>query len=186
MNRKDKRKDKKNKQLYKEVRNENSEFDSMFKILFGVLLVFFTVYVGYAIYNGDFAKTKKEEKPVEFQDIFILAGSTFNMDKDEYYVMYYDLSDEYSTAMGLLYEGYVNSGSGIKMYLVDLENKFNHPYMLKEGEKLNSKPKDISEFKVENPTLVKIKNKNIVEFMVGREKISKYLFDFIEKNKSEK
>jgi len=186
MNRKEKRNNKKNRQMYKEVKNENSEFDSMIKILIGVLIVFFVVYFVYAVASGEFS-SKKDEEPVgaEFQDIFILAGTTFKMDKDDYYVMYYDLSDNYSSAMGSLYEGYTKSDSTIKMYLVDLKNKFNHSYILGEEEIVNTNPSNIDELKVMNPTLVRIKDKKVVEFITGRENISDYIFKVVKESKIE-
>jgi hypothetical protein len=186
MNRKEKRKDKKNRQVYKEVKNENSEFDGMIKILIGVLIVFFVVYFAYAVANGEFA-SKKDEDPVaaEFQDIFILAGTTFGMEKDDYYVMYYDLSDNYSSALGALYEGYTKSDSETKMYLVDLKNKFNQSYVLGEDETINPSPNNIDELKVMNPTLVRVKDKKVIEFITGRDKISEYIFRVIEESKIE-
>jgi len=186
MNRREKRKDKKNRKLYKEVASNDTEFNSMLKIMGVLLVVFFTVYIAYAIYNGDFAAKQKETDPeVEFQDVFILAGTTFNMNKEEYYVMYYDRKDHNAAAIAALYDGYVGTSNEVKLYLVDLSNKFNATYILGKDEQLNKTPKDISELKVQNPTLVMINNKKTTFFITGMDDVSKYIIDIVEKSREE-
>ena len=185
MNRKEKRRDKSNRKIYRNVDNENSELNSMIKIFVGVLVVFFAVYFAYGIYNGDFSSkpTNDTDSEVQFQDVNILAGTTFSIDKEEYYVMYYDFKGNSANVMRLLYDGHANSTDDVKMYLVDLASNFNKPYLLEEDGKLNTNPKNIGELKVVSPTLIKIKNNKVEKFITGDEEVSKYLLNVIENNK---
>ena len=174
MNRKERRK----KKMYTTDSFKETEMSRMVKILFGVVLIFLLIYFGFSIYSGELFGPEEvvEEEPVEFQDVNMLAGTTFNMDHDEYYVLYFDYSNKgEASTMQLLYKDVFKPNNGTKMYLSDLSNKFNEPYIAKEGEQINKAPKNINELKVTNPTLIKIKDKKVIEFITGHDKVKEYI-----------
>lgn len=95
----------------------------------------------------------------------ILAVDTLNQSDDEYYVYYYDSSDKNDSI-----SSNVDSLSS-KVYRVDLNDGFNSNYV---GEP-SGIVDDISDLKVENPTIVKVSNKKIIEFYSGSEEVNSIL-----------
>ena len=181
MNRKERRKER----LYTTSSNSDNEMSRMIKILMGVVVVFLLVYFGFAIYNGEiFGNDKEEETVVEFQNEKVLVGTTFNMDASEYYVLYYDSSKKgEAVTMQILYNDIYKPNGIIKMYWADLSDKFNDEYIVKDDNKqsINERPKNISELKVTNPTLIKIKDKKVIEFITGYEKIKDHILKVTDK-----
>ena len=56
---------------------------------------------------------------------------------------------------------------------MDLDKKFNTNY-ISDGEDIDRTPKNIDELKVENPTLIRIKNGKVTKFVTGIEDIKDY------------
>lgn len=94
----------------------------------------------------------------------ILAVDTLNQMDDEYYVFYYDSEedDSLSNRIDMLEE---------RVYRVDLSDGFNENYI---GE-VSGIVDDISDLRVESPSLVKVSNGKITEFYSGSEEISSLL-----------
>ncbi len=137
----------------------------------GILLVFYLVF---AIYNGEitFTKKEKEKKEVEIQNTEILAGSTFERQENEYYVLYYDFDGDNSIKCNSLYTLYSQNSSKSKMYLVNLASSFNEKYVTKNIDEVNAK--SISSLKVVDATLVKITNKKAEVIAKGIEELNNY------------
>lgn len=145
--------------------------------IFGILiLIFAIIYIGTAIATGEIKLNKDETKEEQtiIQDEEILAGSTFNINKNEYMVLYYDFTNNNSGIYDMLYSNYTSSQKDLpKMYKVDLSKGFNKGY-LSDG-KLNQNPSNINELKVKDPTLIRIKDKKVVKFISSKDEIKKYI-----------
>lgn len=160
--------------------SDTNEIYQMIKIFIGVLLVFFTVYLAYAILNGEIFSDKEEEKEVvEFQNIEILAGSTFEVDQKEYMVFYVDFESNDAGVVDVIYNNYVSNGD-IRSYKVDMGNKFNESYAVSNKDEVNKKPKKAEDLKIYGPTLIRIKDGKVVNYISGVEKIREYLDDILE------
>ncbi len=168
---KDKRK------LYNTSKGETTDIYNVLKVLGGVVAFFLIVYFGYAIFTGEisFGGKKDEETEAIIQDVEILAGTTFSRDKEEYMVLFYDQSDDNLVIFNTLYSRYNEEANHLKLYIVDLSNKFNESYLAKEEEKVNTNPKDASELKISGPTLIRIKDKKVTKYVSGIQNIKDYI-----------
>ena len=147
--------------------SESGEVLKIIKILVGVLIFFFLAYLLMGIITGEikFGKDKKTSTDIQYEEI--LAGTSLEQNSDDYYVVYYDFNDKYS-----LVSTFVSTlSSNNKVYKVDLSKKFNEEYI---GE-VNINAKNINELKVSNPTLIRVKNKQIVKVVSGESSIKKYV-----------
>lgn len=164
-----KKKEKKN-IIDRQVQNNlNPEIKTAIKIVCGILIVFLLVYLIAGLLTGEIKLGKEKKQEVSIQYSEILAEQTFKQNKDEYFVMFYDFESNSASLMQTI-SGELSQN--ISVYEVDLNKKFNKNY-ISEG-KLNTKPSKISELKVTNPTLIKIKNKKVDKFLTGIEKIKQY------------
>ena len=88
--------------MHEKVDSIPSSFDGNVKQIFIVILViavvlvvfyFLTVYIlSKDTSTSEFINSKPEEADIQYQEI--LAGNSFDIDEDNYYVLYYDMSDE--------------------------------------------------------------------------------------------
>ena len=150
--------------------NETSEVKKVLKIAIGVLLFFCAVYLIAGLLTGEIKLKKDKKQEVSIQYSEILAESTFKQTESEYYVLYYDFESNESVLIDA-----INSdlSSDNTVYKVDLSKGFNKKFIA-ESNKIKNNPKNINELKVEDPTLIKIKNKKVVSFQKGIKKIKEY------------
>lgn len=167
---------KKNKKV--KVSNYSSDSDEMkrmIKVLLSVVIVLVAVYFVFAIYNGEISfGGKKERKKDEIQNVEILAGTTFNRSDVEYYVLFYDFEANDSINYANIYDLNESYGES-KVYLVDLNKKFNKDYIVEDAKEINIS--SIDSLKVVNGTLVKVKDGKGVSYVVGTSAIKKLLLD---------
>lgn len=116
-----------------------------------------------------------ETKEVEIQYSEILAGSTFKQNADEYLVLYYDYTMENAADYTSLVSTYTSKEESLTLYTVDLSRKFNTTYIKKDNEESNKNPTTAKELKLSNPTLIKIKDKKVTEYIEGYEEIKNYM-----------
>lgn len=147
--------------------SESGEVLKIIKILVGVLIFFFFAYLLMGIITGEikFGKDKKTSTDIQYEEI--LAGTSLEQNSDDYYVVYYDFNDKYSFVSTFV----STLSSNNKVYKVDLSKKFNEEYI---GE-VNINAKNINELKVSNPTLIRVKNKQIVKVVSGESSIKQYV-----------
>ena len=161
---------KKNKYLNakKEI-NEGNEIQKAIKIVVGVVIVFVIVYFLGGIITGNikFAKEKPTEVSIQYSEI--LAESTFKQKENEYFVLFYDFDSNDSILMDALIPALSNK---LVLYKVDLSKKFNENYI--SDSKLNTNPKKLNELKVKSPTLIRLKNGKIINFVIGNTDIKTY------------
>ena len=137
--------------------SEENEIGKLIKIIIIVTIIFLAFYLLTILIN------KKEEnvvkQPVQIQYSEILLGNMLKQKENEYYVLIYDTEDLYVN----MYRDYLsyyknNTKDALKYYTSVLNNPLNYRFI---GEELNVDD-NIDNLKVNETTLVKIKNHKIV------------------------
>ena len=100
----------------------------------------------------------------------ILAGESFNQNNDEYFVIYFDKSNN-SSSFSSLVSSYQLNNTKTRMYSVDLSSGFNKDYVT-DGEVVVH---DINDFKVKDGTLIKVKNGEVEEVITDTTEITNIL-----------
>ena len=103
-----------------------------------------------------------------------------NRSENEYYVLLFNFSDTYASYYLSLMDSYTSQDDSLPFHIIDLEKHVNKDYVLQDGEKLIEKPVRLVDFKAINPTIVRIKNRKVVERIDGKEDVLEF---FEEKTK---
>ena len=152
--------EKKKKLELKEQLDFNNSNKSVIITISMVLVVFVLFYFITTLIVGERGIKYTDKTPTEasIQYVEILAGETFSMPVDEYYVLFYD----FDAPNASYYSTLVSADRDTKLYSVDLSNRFNTDYV---SNTTNSKVQKASDLKVKDATLIKIKNgKNVMYF----------------------
>ena len=155
--------------------SENNEFKGTGKrvviILICVVLLFGLMYfLTTRILSKEVTKKRKQSEVTEstIQYEKILAGESFTMEQEEYYVVYYDSTD---TNLSSTIATYQADKKDIKLYSVDLNDGMNKKYITDSDINTSS----IENLKVKNPTLIHFKNKEVVDTITDENEINDYL-----------
>lgn len=155
--------------------SESSEFKGTGKrvviILLCVVLLFGLMYfLTTRILSKEVTKKRKQSEVTEstIQYEKILAGESFTMEQEEYYVVYYDSTD---TNLSSTIATYQADKKDIKLYSVDLNDGMNKKYITDSDINTSS----IENLKVKNPTLIHFKNKEVVDTITDENEIKDYL-----------
>ena len=175
-----KRKSNQNKQNVKKIENMGG-FDGDIKgVIFVVVgvLVFLSLFylLTVLILNKDKKSDKKQDDTTETVISYdkILLGRSLSMSDGEYLVIYYDASnDEISSTYSSLVSTYNSKEEHLKIYTVDMSNSFNSKYVT-DGES-NKEPSSVSDFAINGPTLIKVSENRVAEYIEGEEGITSYL-----------
>ena len=97
----------------------------------------------------------------------ILASKVFTQSEEEYYVYFYDYSEENSA----ITETVTNKLSSSKVYKVDTSSALNKKYVADTG---NKSAKNLEELKVIPHTLIKISKGTITEYYENGEITNKF------------
>ena len=140
-------------------------------VLFFLAFYFLTLYITHK--NSEPNKSDSDAVETNFSYDEILLGRSLSMDKDEYYVIFYDSSDEEvsSTCSELVSTYRANTGN--TLYFVDMHDGFNSSHST-DGES-NKNPSSASELSINGPTVIKISNKQVVDYVEGLNEVSEYL-----------
>lgn len=164
--------------LYKTNTVTEMEYSKIIKITIGVVLVLALTYFVTALASGEikFGKTKVEEekKETSIQYEEIMVGQMLNRSDDEYYVLLFNFTDTFASYYLSLKYSYAKEDNSLPFYIIDLEKSVNKDYVLKDGEKLIDKPVRLVDFKATSPTIVKIKNRKIIERISDRDNVLKF------------
>jgi len=151
--------------------SDEQEISSFIKILVGVVIVIAGIWLITNHINKDKNSELNNTKGAVDYNL-ILVGSIFNRPETEYYVLAFDSKDN----NGVIYNSYLSSyqakEKSLRIYYINLDNEFNKDYYSEKG---NPGAKSLTELKLSNPTLIKIKDKKIVKYVEGKDNIKSEL-----------
>lgn len=169
---------------YEKKGNEKKEEEVVVNItkklwaVFGILL-FLLIFYLLALYitnkNSTTDETKEEASVSEVSISYdkILLGRSLEMSSGDYLVICYDYSDEnINNTYTSLVSSYKAKDDSLPIYSVDMSSQFNKKYV---GEEANTSPKKVDDMVISGPTLMKVSNNEVVEYIQGEESISDYL-----------
>lgn len=138
-------------------------------IVVAVVLLVSMYFLTTVILNKDRDDNSKiTENAIQYDEI--LAGESFNQSEDEYYVIYYDSSNEYSVISSLISSYQLNS-SDTKLYSVDLADGMNKKYVT-DGDIVTD---NASSLRVKDTTLLKFNNGEVSEVITDTNEITSFL-----------
>lgn len=162
--------------------SKNIEKDGFYKFvttITGILLILIACYLIIGIFitkqisfNKD--DDKKDENTTEtvIDNSTITAGQIFDKKDSSYYVVIYDV-DSKLTNIGTFISMYSSSDNAIPVYTVDSANKLNSNFIT-DGES-NKNPTSYDNLKIKAPTLIKIQNGSVSDYIEGEENIKAIL-----------
>lgn len=138
-------------------------------IVVAVVLLVGMYFLTTVILNKDSDDNSKiTENAIQYDEI--LAGESFNQSEDEYYVIYYDSSNEYSVISSLI-SSYQLNNSDTKLYSVDLADGMNKKYVT-DGDIVTD---NASSLRVKDTTLLKFNNGEVSEVITDTNEITSFL-----------
>lgn len=156
--------------------NFKGEMGKVIKVLIAVLVFFglfylLTIYLLNKSSITDIKENVPEEATIQYQEI--LAGSSFNVRKDEYVVLFYDMSDaslrsDYTS----LVTTYEEKENHLPIYTVNMGNSFNKPFA---NENVNTSPANVDELSIHGPTLIHFKVGSVIDYIQGYDEIKSFL-----------
>lgn len=170
-------KEKKEMKEYNEL-NHGINLKTFIIITISVILFIFIMFTWTKIKTGEWnlwTKPNAFKYTAEAQSTKILCGSILNRDDSEYLVLAYDMQKDNAALYETIIERYNNSSNKISLYKVDLGNSKNN---ICKSDSLNITD-NISDLKLVEPTLVKVKDGNIIENYTDYNSIKNYLLSYI-------
>ena len=168
------------KQILKNIQKDRKdtkakeEKDVYFKFIttLAILLILFILayfVMGY-FYTKEinFDDKKEEKEEISIDNKTIMLGQMFDQSDKEYYVLIYDLEDEDSVIKSWV-STYESNSDAITLYKVDSTKKFNSQYIVEKDS--NKSATDLSNLKVISPTLIKVSDKKITQYVEGEDDI---------------
>lgn len=140
-----------------------------------VVLIFLGLFylITLKVTDNDTSNSDDEEVEAEIQTEEILVGSSFNRAGDEYIVVYYDKSSSDLSSISSKISEYRSKSDRLPLYEADMSNVFNKEYVT--DKEANREPKDATEIEINGPTLIKFKDKKVVDYIEGQDEIVDYL-----------
>lgn len=172
-------KEKKAKNKIRYNTGESEEIKSLIIVVIVVVLIVCGLYLVTRIFitKDLFKKDEPETEEVTPGVISydkIVMGQLLNRPYDEYYVAIYDQANgDYIIDMITLINSYEQSAKHLHVYTVDLSNQLNKDYY--DPENVNVDAKTLSDLKVGDITLIKVKKGAINKFIVDYAKMEKEL-----------
>lgn len=156
------------KQIAKEKQNNyyNEEAKKLGIIVGTIVFIFVLSYLIIGIFITKEIKwfqgnnSKNETTTIQYKKI--LAGETFNQNKDSYYVIFTD-SDDFNYPV---YESLATNNNNI--YIVDLSNALNTSYVSEEN---TPNAQNASDLKVKKDTMIKVENKSNTLYIESKDQI---------------
>lgn len=171
---KGKRKQEKKKKV-EMVEDEDLKLQDKIFVVFCIVMFFAAFYVLTLYITHKNSDTKTDDTVTEstFSYSEIVFGRSLSMDEKEYLVIYYDSNDEeVASTCSELVANY-RSNHSTSLYFVDMGIAFNTQY--KTEEETNKNPETIKDLKINGPTVIKVSNKKVVEYIEGLDAIGEYL-----------
>lgn len=139
-----------------------------------VLLMFIFTKVKTGEWNL-FTKENNITYSAEIGTTKVLCGSVLNRIDEEYFVLAYNMSDDEAMLYESILDKYSSSSDVLPFYKLDLSNSRNG---ICTSDNINIS-NDINELKVNNPTLLKIKNGKIINYYTTYDSIKNILLSYI-------
>ncbi len=146
--------------------DQEDELFRFIKIVLGLIIfiIILFVFTKYVINDGDIKFPQKVESEGEVSYDNVVFGTMFNKTDEEYYVFVYDSKDSKADIHRTRVNNYKKSKK-TPIYMLDLANKLN------EGKEIPKDKIKAGEKELINPSLLKIKNGIIVEYIKDTEEI---------------
>lgn len=144
--------------------------------IFGVLIVLVISYLLVGIFvtkTIKFGKDKEEPTVATTDKSTILIGNTFNQKEDEYLVVIYDMNNNEDKIVETWLNYYEGKHTDVAVYKVDSKNKMNAKYIVDKDS--NKEAKELADLKVIAPTVLRIKDKTISEYIEGESSVKEML-----------
>lgn len=172
------KKEKTNKIKLEKVRSEEQlEMIRFVKILIIVIVFIVGIYLFTRIFvTKDLLNKEDETKEVIKGTVnynMTLIGAMLQKPEKEYYVMIYDTQNLRSVYYSGLMTNYEKNEDALKIYFANLNSEFNNKFYDKEN--VNLDVKDISDLKVGDLTLIKVKDGKIAKTYTEEEEIAEEL-----------
>lgn len=160
---------------------EQNEIIRFIRILIIVVVLILGIYFLTRIFvTKDLFNNEEPENEITAGTInynVTLIGSMLNKPEDEYYIMIYDTENVRSIYYSGIINSYGNNEEPLKVYFANLNNELNKKFYDPENENLDVN--NISDLKVGDLALVKVRNGSIVETFNTEEQIASEL-EYIE------
>ena len=177
------------KQIIKNIKRNSKnntkteEKDGFYKFVTTVTAILLTLIACYLIIGIfitkeiNFGKDKDEKETEEKSDVSIdnttiTAGQIFDQKDSSYYVAIYDFDSKVS-AISSWISIYNGKEESIPVYKVDSSKKFNSSYIVEKDS--NTNPTSYSDLKIISPTLIKIENGSVTEYIEGEDNVTSIL-----------
>jgi hypothetical protein len=174
--------EKKDKNVRSNVGKMNVKTSEQIELKNFILVILVVVICVAGLYLVTRAFVTKDLIPKEEEEVIVagevnydvaIMGQLLNRPYKQYYAVIYDSEGDYSTDMYKLVYAYVKEKDAKHIYTIDLSNELNKAYYDKDNVKKNATK--VSEMKVGDITLVKVKNGKIDKYIVDYAKMQKEL-----------
>ena len=158
---------KEGKSLKKEIKVEQNQVKKLIIITLILVFIICLIYILSALFvTKELDWFEKDDNQTQtLVTNTILASEIFKQKEEEYYVYFYDYTDEDSQVSSSV----SSKLSSQKVYKVDTSSALNNNYVSEES---NKSAKKIDDLKVKSPTVIKITGEEIVAYYEGNEIIN--------------
>lgn len=170
-----------NKTMHRKIDSVSSSFTEEIwkgvKILIAIA-IFLGVFYLLTIYilskddsTSSLIDTTPSEADIQYQKI--LAGNSFSMSDDHYFVLYYDMSDDDIKSLYTnIVSTYEDKDDHDAIYTVDMSSSFNKKYS---SDTANEDVQSIDQLKISGPTLIEFEDGDVVDYIEGEKSIQEKL-----------
>lgn len=142
-------------------------------VIFICLFYLLTLYITSKNGNNDSKKDDTEATVSEISYSDIMVGRSFSISDGEYYVMYYDKTDDsINSSLTSVVSDYKSREEHLDIYSVNMGDGLNKKYAKDES---NHNPSNASEIAISGPTLIKFNDGEVVGYVEGIDEITDYL-----------
>lgn len=142
-------------------------------VIFICLFYLLTLYITSKNGNNDSKKDDTEATVSEISYSDIMVGRSFSISDGEYYVMYYDKTDDsINSSLTSVVSDYKSREEHLDIYSVNMGDGLNKKYAKDES---NHNPSNASEIAISGPTLIKFSDGEVVGYVEGIDEITDYL-----------
>lgn len=145
---------------------EQVQIENFLKILAIILILVLVVYGLTKVFVTKEVDSEKKELTVgEVNYDKLIVGNILNKRNEKYYVFVYNGNDNEAIYYSTIIDTYMAKKDALKVYWIDLDNKLNEKFIAAKSDKINKEPKNISDLKFGEYTLLKIEKGKIVKYI---------------------